>query len=88
MTLAEQQLHDATDYFQFTSILNKGFDHHQKSRLIKCLWEVAYIDNHLDEYEDYLVRKIADLIHLPHNEIIKLRNHVKDAKDNASTVGC
>lgn len=85
---AEQQLHKATDYYQFTRLLNKGFTHEQKVKLIKCLWEVAFVDGHLDEYEDYMVRKVSDLLHLSHAELIKMRNQVKDAVDDEPSVGC
>lgn len=88
MTMAEQQLHQATDYYQFTSLINKGFTHAEKSRLITCLWEVAFIDGELDAYEDYMVRKVSDLLHIPHSELIKIRNQVKKTDDHGSTVGC
>ena len=85
---ADKHLKEATDYYQFTSLINQGFDQNQKTRLIKSLWEVAFIDGHLDEHEDYMVRKVADLLHVEHNELIKLRNRTKDAHDSDSTIGC
>lgn len=85
---AEQQLKDATDYYQFTSLINKGFDQQQKQRIIKSLWEIAYVDGHLDMQEDYMVRKVADLLHVDHGELIKLRNRIKGSQDNDSAIGC
>jgi uncharacterized tellurite resistance protein B-like protein len=43
ISLAEAELKGATDYFQFTSQINKGFNNEQKVSLIKYLWEVAFI---------------------------------------------
>ncbi len=74
LSLAETELKGATDYFQFTSILNKGFSQEQKASLVKYLWEVAFIDGQLDANEDYMVRKVADLLYVPHSELIKWRN--------------
>ena len=76
ISLAEEHRKNATDYYQFTSLINKGFNFEQKLKLIECLWEVAFADGELDMYEEHLVRKIADLIHIPHSALIKIKNRV------------
>ena len=78
ISLAETELKEATDYFQFTSLINKGFTQGQKISLVKCLWEVAFIDGQLDMDEDYMVRKVADLLYVSHSELIKWRNRASD----------
>jgi uncharacterized tellurite resistance protein B-like protein len=74
--LAEQQRKQATDYFQFTSLINKEYSLEQKVRLIESLWKIAFIDGVLDMNEEYLVRKIADLIHVPHTAFIMAKNRI------------
>jgi uncharacterized tellurite resistance protein B-like protein len=74
--LAEQQRKAATDYFQFTSLINKKYSLEQKIRLIESLWKIAFIDGVLDMNEEYLVRKIADLLHVPHTNFIMAKNRV------------
>ena len=74
--LAEQQRKAATDYFQFTSLINKEYSLEQKVRLIESLWKIAFIDGVLDMNEEYLVRKIADLLHVPHTDFIMAKNRV------------
>lgn len=74
--LAEQQRKQATDYFQFTSLINKEYSLEQKVRLIESLWKIAFIDGVLDMNEEYLVRKIADLLHVPHTAFIMAKNRV------------
>lgn len=64
--LAEQEVREATDYYQFTSLINARFTPEQKEHMIEFLWQAAYADGALDRYEEHLVRKIADLIHVPH----------------------
>lgn len=73
--LAEAQAQQATDLYQFTSQINRVFSAQQKQRLIEELWRVAYADEVLHHYEEHLIRKIADLIHVPHTAFIvaKLR---------------
>jgi uncharacterized tellurite resistance protein B-like protein len=75
--LAELQRKQATDYFQFTTLINKEYNLDQKVRLIESLWKVAFVDGVLDEHEEYLVRKIADLLHVPHSAFIMAKNRVK-----------
>jgi uncharacterized tellurite resistance protein B-like protein len=79
--LAEQQRKQATDYFQFTSLINKEYSLEQKVRLIESLWKIAFIDGVLDMNEEYLVRKIADLLHVPHTAFIMAKNRIKPEKD-------
>lgn len=74
--LAEQQRKQATDYFEFTSLINKEYSLEQKVRLIESLWKIAFVDGVLDMNEEYLVRKIADLLHVPHTAFIMAKNRV------------
>ncbi|MFK5949039.1 MAG: TerB family tellurite resistance protein [Methylococcales bacterium] len=76
ITLATEQEKQATDYFQFTSLINKGFSQQKKISLIKSLWQIAYADGQLDVHEEYMVRKMADLLHVPHLDFIKTKIQV------------
>jgi uncharacterized tellurite resistance protein B-like protein len=79
--LAEEKLRQATDYFQFTSMINERFTQPQKERVIELMWRVAYADAAIDANERHLLRKIAALLHIPDsaNLAAKLR-----ARDSAS----
>jgi len=77
--LAEQQRKQATDYFQFTCLINKEYSLERKVRLIESLWKIAFIDGVLDMNEEYLVRKIADLLHVPHTAFIMAKNRLGPA---------
>ncbi len=76
ISLATEQKKQATDYFQFTSLINKGFSQQKKISLIKSLWQIAYADGQLDAHEEYMVRKMADLLHVSHLEFIKTKIQV------------
>ena len=76
MELAEQQIKQATDYFQFTSLINKTYSLEQKIHMIESLWKIAFIDNVLDAQEEYFVRKIAELLHVPHSAFILAKERV------------
>jgi uncharacterized tellurite resistance protein B-like protein len=77
VALAEQHRKQATDYFQFTSLINREYSLEQKVRLVESLWKIAFIDGVLDMNEEYLVRKIAELLYVPHVDFIMVKNQVK-----------
>jgi uncharacterized tellurite resistance protein B-like protein len=81
--LAEQKRKQATDYFEFTSLINKEYSLEQKIRLIESLWKVAFIDGVLDMNEEYLVRKIADLLHVPHKAFIMAKIRVGPERNSS-----
>ena len=68
--LAEAEVQQATDYFQFTSLVNRHFTQEQKHRVIELMWRVAYADAGLSAHENHLMRKIADLLHITHGDYI------------------
>jgi uncharacterized tellurite resistance protein B-like protein len=62
--------------FDSTRLLHKSLDAEQRIDVIRLLWQVANSDNRLDKYEDYLVRKVADLLHVSHSDVIRMKHEV------------
>jgi uncharacterized tellurite resistance protein B-like protein len=62
--------------FDFTRSLHNSLDAEQKQEVIRLLWQVANADNKLDKYEDFLVRKVADLLYVPDSDVIRLKHEV------------
>jgi len=77
--LAEDEAREATDYYQFTSLINQRFSAAQKERVIELMWRVAYADEALSAHEQHVVRKIADLLHVPHRAYIAAKLRARDA---------
>lgn len=75
--LAEEEKHQATDYHQFTKLIAKHYTQPQKVQLIESLWRVAFADQVLDKYEEHMIRRICDLIHVPHKDFIQARHRVE-----------
>ena len=65
LRLAEAEAGQATDYYQFTALINEHFTSAQKEQVVECLWQVATADHEIDRFERTLVHKIADLLHVP-----------------------
>lgn len=79
LELAEQAARDATDYFRFTSKINADFDVAQKVRMIEHMWRVAYADGRLSAHENHLMRKVADLLYIPHGAYVGAKMRAKEA---------
>jgi uncharacterized tellurite resistance protein B-like protein len=79
IALAEQEVRDATDYYQFTSLINKHCDLAQKVKIIENLWHVAMIDGHLDAHELHLMRKLADLLYVGHADYVAAKQRARDS---------
>jgi uncharacterized tellurite resistance protein B-like protein len=75
---AARQANHAVSLQTFTRLLHEQLDADEKLRVIEMLWKVALADRRLDKHEDYVVRKVADLLYVPHRDLIKIRNRVQD----------
>ena len=64
--------------FDFTRALHQCLDAEQRQTVIRLLWQVALADNKLDRYEDYLVRKVADLLYVPDSDVMRIRHKVME----------
>ncbi len=74
--LAHNEKHEATDYYAFTSLLNEHYTQQQKIKLVEDLWQLAYADNELDKYEEHLLRRLAELLHVPHRDFIRTKHKI------------
>ncbi len=75
--LAKTEAAEATSLYQFTQLINNECTASEKFELIKGMWEIAYADNQLDKYEEYVIRKVADLIHVSHSDFIRAKSIVR-----------
>lgn len=80
--LAEEELKQSTDYYQFTQLINKHFKQVQKIKIIEHLWTIAYSDSQLDDIEEHMVRRISNLIYVPHTQFIKAKLKVLEKRKN------
>jgi uncharacterized tellurite resistance protein B-like protein len=83
MALAEAEVAQATDYYQFTSLINQHFSQPQKERMIELMWQVAYADAELSAHELHLMRKVAGLLHVPDSAYIAAKMRARDAAGGA-----
>ena len=68
---------EATDFQQFTRVINDLYGLKEKREVLDSLWSVAYADHELSPDEEYTIRKIADLLYIPHNQFIQSKLSIK-----------
>jgi uncharacterized tellurite resistance protein B-like protein len=73
LELARDTAREATDFFGFTSRLNEAFTVERKIEMIEHLWRVAYADGVLSAHENHVMRKIGDLLYIPHGAYISAK---------------
>jgi uncharacterized tellurite resistance protein B-like protein len=77
--LAHEHSRDAVGLHPFTSVVHERFDAEEKIRLFECLWRVAFADGSIDKHEEHMLRRIADLLHVPHRDFIRTKLRVQAA---------
>ena len=70
---------DATSLYQFTGQINDHLDQQQKQSLLESIWRVAFADGRIDKYEEHLIRRMADLLHLNHREFMQARHRAEES---------
>lgn len=78
ITLAEAEAKQATSLYEFTSLINNGYNYEQKVSLIENMWRIAFSDKRLDKYEEHLIRKITELIYVSHSDYIRTKLKVRN----------
>lgn len=80
ITLADTARREATDLYQFTSVINEHYDEGQKMVLAEVVWRVVLADGKLSEHEDSLMRKVARLLDLRAGYLAEARRRVSPPK--------
>ena len=76
---AEDTVSESTSLYGYTSIVNSEFQYEDKLKLLRNLWKIAYADGYLDKYEEHLLRKISDLIHISHSDYISIKLEIRES---------
>ena len=65
---------EAVSFYDFTNVVNAHLDQARKYDLLVLLWRVAQADGRLDHYEEYYIRRLADLLRLSHRDFIRAKH--------------
>ena len=78
---AEARSQQSVEIYGFTREIKNRFTEIERGELMEMLWEIAYADGRLHMYEDSLVLKISDLLHVSRGRVMKLKH---DAETGAN----
>jgi len=67
---------EAVDFYHFTSLLMHTLDERGRLRLVEMLWEIAFVDGAVSEFEDNVMWRVADLLAISPRDRIALRQRV------------
>ena len=68
-----------TSVYPFTRYVNEHFTPEEKFELLTGMWRIAYADLNLDKYEEYTIRKIADLLYMSQSDFIRAKIIARDS---------
>jgi uncharacterized tellurite resistance protein B-like protein len=78
---------DAVDMYTFTSLLNRALDEDGRRRIVAMMWEIIYADGKVNEFEDNVVWRVADLLGISSRDRIELRRQVAAQHDSGGQDG-
>lgn len=70
---ADSAVDEAVSLVDFSRVLVESLSGDERGEIVDMLWKVAYADGRIDRYEDYYVRKLADLLYVPHARFIQAK---------------
>jgi uncharacterized tellurite resistance protein B-like protein len=68
--------HEAVDLYHFTTSINRALDEAERQRVVEMMWQVIYADGRLNEFEDNLVWRAADLLNVSSRDRVEIRQRV------------
>src|SRR4051794_21758675 len=69
---------EAVDLYHFTSVIMRSVNEEGRLRIVEMMWELAYADGQVSEFEDNVVWRAADLLGISQRDRIDLKHAVAD----------
>ena len=73
--------HESVGSYEFTTLINNQLSYEEKTQIIQTLWQISNSDQHIDQWEEHAIRKIADLLYIDHQDFIDTKIKTKQEKD-------
>lgn len=70
----------ATSLYEFTQTVNDQFSEKDKYLLVRQMWQVAFSDDVIEAFEEHLIRRVAELIYLPHGLFTRARAEAREMR--------
>jgi len=81
---AAESERDSVDLFRFTSVLKRMLDEDGRRQVVAMLWDMAYADGTIHEFEENVVWRVAELLGVSSRERVNLKQDARaDAEELA-----
>jgi uncharacterized tellurite resistance protein B-like protein len=77
--LAEEEVRQSKRIYEFTRLIDAHYTLEQKKTVVQYLWHVAFADAQLLASEEYLVRKISELLNVPLSDFLEAKDKAREA---------
>jgi uncharacterized tellurite resistance protein B-like protein len=67
---------EAIDLYRFTSLIMRTLDEPGRLALIEMMWELVFADGKVNEFEDNVIWRAADLLGISSRDRVELRRRV------------
>jgi uncharacterized tellurite resistance protein B-like protein len=81
LAAAELADSEAVDLYGFTSVLKRRLDADGRKGVIRMMWEMVYADGSMNEFEDNVVWRVAELLGVSTRDRVGLKRAVRGDGD-------
>lgn len=74
LDLARREAGATVSLNSLTRRLTDALEVEGRSDIVELLWQVAFADGRIDKYEEHLIRRIAELLYVPHSAFIRAKH--------------
>jgi uncharacterized tellurite resistance protein B-like protein len=75
---------DAIDMYRFTNKLKRALDEEGRRKIVEMMWQIVYADGRLNEFEDNVIWRAADLLGISTRDRVELRRQVAGERSSDS----
>lgn len=80
LELASDKISRSVSLYEFTDIINQNFSREEKLEILLDLWRLIFVDDIMDKYEEFMVRRIASNLKLEHRDLIETKLAARDER--------
>jgi uncharacterized tellurite resistance protein B-like protein len=71
---------DAVDLYSFTSVLKRELDEEGRREVVALMWEMVFADGEVNEFEDNVVWRVAELIGVSSRDRMLIRKRIEEKR--------
>jgi uncharacterized tellurite resistance protein B-like protein len=69
---------DAVDLYSFTSVIKREHDEDERRDIVELMWEMVFADGEVNEFEDNVVWRVAELIGVSTRDRMTIRKKIEE----------